>query len=70
MKSELHLYQDGKKTGAGAATLPVAKFVRQLIDEVSPSLVITVGTAGGTLDDAKLGDVMITRAAQFRLSSV
>jgi hypothetical protein len=68
VKSELHLNQDGKKTGAGTATLPVAKFVRRLIDEVSPSLVITVGTAGGTLDDAKLGDVMITRAAQFRLS--
>jgi hypothetical protein len=68
VKSELHLNQDGKKTGVGTATLPVAKFVKQLIDEVSPKLVITVGTAGGTLDDAKLGDVMITRAAQFRLS--
>ena len=68
VKSELHLNQDGKKTGAGKATLPVAKFVRQLIDEVAPSLVITVGTAGGTLDNATLGDVMVTRAAQFRLS--
>jgi nucleoside phosphorylase len=68
VKSELHLNQDGRKTGVGTATLPVAKFVKQLIDEVSPKLVITVGTAGGTLDDAKLGDVMITRAAQFRLS--
>jgi nucleoside phosphorylase len=68
VKSELHLNQDGTKTGAGTATLPVAKFVRQLIDEVEPKLVITVGTAGGTLDNAKLGDVMITRAAQFRLS--
>jgi hypothetical protein len=68
VKSELHLNQDGKKTGAGKATLPVAKFIRQMIDEVAPKLVITVGTAGGTLDNAKLGDVMITRAAQFRLS--
>lgn len=68
VKSELHLNQDGKKTGAGTATLPVAKLIRQLIDEVQPKLVITVGTAGGTLDDAHLGDVMITRAAQFRLS--
>jgi hypothetical protein len=68
VKSELHLNQDGKKTGAGKATLPARKFIRQMIDEVAPKLVITVGTAGGTLDGAKLGDVMITRAAQFRLS--
>jgi hypothetical protein len=68
VKSELHLNQDAKKTGAGTATLPVAKFIKQMVEEVSPTLVITVGTAGGTLDNAKLGDVMITRAAQFRLS--
>ena len=68
VKSELHLNQDGKTTGAGTATLPVAMFIRQMIEDVSPALVITVGTAGGTLDNAKLGDVMVTRAAQFRLS--
>lgn len=68
VKSELHLNQDGRKTGAGKATLPVAPFIKQMIDEVSPKLVITVGTAGGTLDTAHLGDVMITRAAQFRLA--
>ena len=68
LKSELHLNQDGIRTGAGKATLPVEKFIEQAIGEVSPSLVITVGTAGGTLDDAHLGDVMITRAAQFRLA--
>lgn len=67
-KSELHLNQDGRKTGAGTATLPIADLVKQAIAEVRPKLVITVGTAGGTLDDAHLGDVMITRAAQFRLS--
>lgn len=68
VKSELHLNQDGKRTGAGKATLPVVKLIKQMISEVSPSLVITVGTAGGTLDNAKLGDVMVTRAAKFRLS--
>jgi hypothetical protein len=68
VKSELHLNQDGKTTGVGKATLPIAKFIRQMIDEVSPTVVITVGTAGGTLDNAMLGDVMITRAAQFRLT--
>ena len=66
VKSELHLNQDGVKTGAGTATLPVADFLRQIYAEVRPKLVITVGTAGGTLPDAELGDVMITRSVKFR----
>jgi hypothetical protein len=81
IKSELHLNQDGIKTGDGTATLPVKRFLRQVIDEVKPSLVITVGTAGATFPPNKsinlngmncpphgLGDVMITRGAKFRLS--
>ncbi|MEO6571303.1 MAG: hypothetical protein ABIO83_07110 [Ilumatobacteraceae bacterium] len=66
VKSELHLNQDGVKTGAGTATLPVARFIEQMYDEVRPKLVITVGTAGGTLAQAELGDVMITRSVKFR----
>jgi hypothetical protein len=66
-KSELHLNQDGIATGEGTATLPVADLFRQLIAEVRPRLVITVGTAGATFDH-ELGDVMITRAAKFRLA--
>lgn len=69
VKSELHLNQDGVKTGAGTATLPVAQFVEQMYDEVRPKLVITVGTAGGTLPDAELGDVMITRSVKFRCTN-
>ena len=81
VKSELHLNQDGIKTGDGKATLPVKRFFRQMIDEVKPSLVITVGTAGATFPPDRtvdvggmqcppheLGDVMITRGAKFRLS--
>jgi hypothetical protein len=81
VKSELHLNQDGVKTGDGTATLPVKRFFRQMIDEVQPSLVITVGTAGATFSPNKqvtvggmecppheLGDVIITRGAKFRLS--
>ncbi|GFG52560.1 hypothetical protein MAGR_40010 [Mycolicibacterium agri] len=81
VKSELHLNQDGVRTGDGTATLPVKRFFRQMIDEVKPSLVITVGTAGATFPPTgtvkisgmtcpahELGDVMITRAAKFRLS--
>lgn len=80
-KSELHLNQDGVRTGPGKATLPVKDLFHQLIDEVQPSLVITVGTAGAnfppkqtTMVDGfecspcELGDVMITRGAKFRLS--
>jgi hypothetical protein len=65
-KCELHLNQDGVPTGAGTATLPVARLIEQLYAEVQPKLVITVGTAGGTLPNAELGDVMITRAVKFR----
>lgn len=81
VKSELHLNQDGKRVGDGTATLPVKAFWHQMIKEVRPSLVITVGTAGATFPpDRKvtlggmtcpphdLGDVMITRGAKFRLS--
>lgn len=81
VKSELHLNQDGVRTGDGTATLPVKRFFRQMIEEVRPSLVITVGTAGATFPPKEtitlggmqcppheLGDVMITRGAKFRLS--
>lgn len=80
-KSELHLNQDGVKTGLGKATLPVKDLFHQMIDEVRPSLIITVGTAGANFPPKKkikvgdfectaceLGDVMITRGAKFRLS--
>ncbi|QCO00106.1 hypothetical protein D3093_33150 (plasmid) [Azospirillum argentinense] len=80
-KSELHLNQDGIRTAPGKATLPVKDMLRQLIDEVQPRLVITVGTAGATFPPDRvttvngmtcppheLGDVMITRGAKFRLS--
>lgn len=80
-KSELHLNQDGVRTGDGTATLPVKDLFRQMIEEVEPSLVITVGTAGATLPPERsvelggmkcrpheLGDVIITRGAKFRLS--
>jgi hypothetical protein len=66
-KSELHMARDAVTTGDGTATLPVKDLWNQLIDEVRPSLVITAGTAGATLGDCELGDVVVSRAAQFRL---
>ncbi len=67
-KSELHMNQDGIEREAGNATLPVKRLFQQIIEECSPKLVITVGTAGATFPKHYLGDVMITRAAKFRLT--
>jgi nucleoside phosphorylase len=69
VKSELHLNQDGVKTGEGTATLPVKDFFQQIIAEVRPSVFLTIGTAGSVFDDFQLGDVVITRAAKFRLQN-
>ncbi len=65
-KSELHLSQDGIPTGPGTATLPLEELLHQLLDEVRPRVVLTLGTAGALTADQELGDVMITRAAAFR----
>jgi hypothetical protein len=76
-KSELHLNQDGinlnpdgthAASKTGLATLPVKDLFLQLIDEIKPKLVITTGTSGATYLEHDLGDVVVTRAAKFRLS--
>ena len=68
MKSELHLNQDSIKTGTGTATLPVKDLFLQIIAEAAPQYLFTVGTAGSVFDDFQLGDVVVTRAAKFRLT--
>jgi nucleoside phosphorylase len=68
MKSELHLNQDGIKTGDGTATLPVKDLLAQIIEEARPEVVLTIGTAGSVHEDVGLGDVVVTRAAKFRLA--
>jgi nucleoside phosphorylase len=65
-KSELHLNQDGISTGEGTATLPVKDLFAQIIEEVHPSVVLSVGTGGGVSLEQSLGDVVVTRAARFR----
>ena len=69
MKSELHLNQDGVTTGVGTATLPVKDFFLQIIREAKPKLVLTIGTAGSVYEKIGLGDVVVTRAAKFRLQN-
>ena len=68
-KSELHLNQDGirSQTTPGTSTLPVKDLFNQIIDEAQPDVVLTVGTAGGVFAEQDLGDVVVTRAAKFRL---
>ena len=65
-KSELQLSQDGVVTGPGTATLPLKDLLHQLLDEVRPRQVLSLGTGGAVASDQELGDVMITRAATFR----
>lgn len=67
-KSELHLNQDGVTTGDGTATLPVKDLFLQIIEEAKPKVILTVGTAGSVFLEFGLGDVVVTRAAKFRLS--
>lgn len=66
VKSELHLNQDGIGTGEGTATLPVKDFFAQMIEEVKPKVVLTIGTSGGVDKEQNLGDAVVTRAAKFR----
>lgn len=66
-KSELHLNQDGVKTGDGTATLPVKDLLAQIIGEVRPKVFLTVGTSGSVFADYQLGDVVVSRSAKFRL---
>ncbi len=64
-KSSLHLNQDGND---GTGMLPVKDLFLQIIDEVKPKVVITTGTAGSVFANFQLGDVVLTRAARFRLN--
>jgi len=66
VKSELHLNQDGIATGEGTATLPVKDLFAQMIEEVQPQVVLTIGTSGGVSAEQNLGDAVVTRAAKFR----
>ena len=71
IKSELHLNQDGVQTppsAARTASLPVRDLFDQIIAETGAELVITTGTAGAVFAEHDLGDVVVTRAAQFRVA--
>lgn len=68
VKSELHLSTDWRKTRSGP-TLPFRILVERIINEAAPRLVITTGTAGGLYCSMHLGDVVMSRAAEFHCQS-
>jgi hypothetical protein len=62
-KSDMHLNQDGER-------LPVATMTRQIVLEVQPTLVLSIGTGGGLDPETQiLGDAVVTNAARFRLNA-
>lgn len=67
-KSELHLNQDGIRTGEGKATLPVKDLFEQILQETEANHIFTTGTCGATNQRHGLGDVVATRSAKFRLA--
>jgi hypothetical protein len=64
-KSDSHLSQDTKVAPKAGETLPNEDVWRQIIEEVSPSLVITTGTAGGIGKDCEVGDVVVSPIVTF-----
>ena len=57
-KSELHPARNGKE-------LPILDMVQQLVNDLSPKLVITSGTGGAVGKKVQLGDAVITGSALF-----
>ena len=61
-KTELHAKVNGNK-------LAIVQVFQQLVTELSPSLVLSTGTAGGMGGVLMCGDVVVTNSARFRVST-
>jgi nucleoside phosphorylase len=61
-KSDMHLSTDG-------TPIPALQMVDQIIADSTPSLILTIGTAGGTRNQDNLGSVNITNGAHFLLEA-
>ena len=64
-KSDSHMSQDTKVAPKAGQTLPNEDVWRQIITEVSPSLVITTGTGGGIGKQCEVGDVVVSPIVTF-----
>ena len=60
-KSDMHISTDGPE-------LPLRNMVEQIISGFSPSMILTIGTAGGSRLQDNLGTANITNAARFDLT--
>ena len=60
-KSDMHVHTDG-------AQMPLIQMITQIIADVAPNFIITVGTAGGARVEDNLGTTNVTNAARFQLS--
>ena len=61
-KSDMHLSTDG-------TPIPALQMVDQIIADSTPSLILTIGTAGGTRNQDNLGSANITNGAHFLLAA-
>jgi nucleoside phosphorylase len=59
-KSDMHISTDG-------VTIPLINLVSQIVADAKPSLILSIGTAGGTRNQDDLGTVSVTHAAHFLL---
>lgn len=59
-KSDMHITTDGPK-------IPLQILIENIVQECSPDLLLTIGTAGGTRTGDVLGTVNITNKAHFNL---
>jgi nucleoside phosphorylase len=64
-KTELHMHEDAKKLPNGTYTLPIRDMFKQMIADARPKVFLTTGTAGGLYCSMHLGDVLVSRAAEF-----
>jgi len=64
-KTELHMHEDAKKLADGSYTMPIKNMFKQMIGDAKPRVFLTTGTAGGVYCSMHLGDVMVSRAAEF-----
>jgi nucleoside phosphorylase len=64
-KTELHMHEDAKKLPNGSYSLPIKDALKQIIGDAKPKVFLTTGTAGGVYCSMHLGDVMVSRAAEF-----
>ncbi len=55
------------RLNTGGPTMPVLAMLSQLIEQAEPKLVLSVGLGGGATAEQRVGDVVVSSQARFRL---